>query len=102
MRRRNLEAAERQAERRRREDQAPRLAQSVPKLEHLRLELEERRPAISASETAHVRHIIISRAPALFELPCQDPRCKDGGHDLTASIMRALRASEGRFAGEDA
>jgi hypothetical protein len=102
MNRRNMEAAQRQAERRRREDDAPRLAQTIPKLENLRLEIEERRPGISSAENAHIRRIVVLHAPALFLMQCQDPQCKDGGHDVTASIMRALRAHEPRFAGEDA
>ena len=39
MKRRNTEAAQRHADRRRREDEAPRLAQAVPGLESLRLEI---------------------------------------------------------------
>lgn len=97
-----MEAAVRQAERRRREDDAPRLAESVPKLEDLRLELEERRPGIGTPETAHIRRIVVQYAPALFILPCQDSNCKEGGHDLTDEIMRALHAHHGRFEGEDA
>ena len=59
------EAAERFAERRRREEEAPRLATEIPALESLRLNVEERRaPGGSMSEAAHVRRIVVERAPA--------------------------------------
>jgi len=102
MRRRNSEAALRHAERRRREDDAPRLSASIPALETLRLELQERRSGISTTEAAHIKHVVVASAPALFLLPCQDPQCKDGGHDVTTAILRALRQALVRFEGEDA
>jgi hypothetical protein len=45
--------------------------------------------------------VLVDRAPALFFVPCGDPRCVDGGHDLTHAIMRSLHAGETRFEGED-
>jgi hypothetical protein len=98
---RNREGAERFAERRRRENEAPRLLSVAPKLESLRLVVEERRSGGALVETAHARPIVVSRAPALFFFPCQDPVCKDGGHDITAAICAALRAGKERFEGED-
>ena len=77
------DAAERYAERRRREEEAPRLLTAIPTLESLRLEIEERRAGGSLSEAAHVRRIVVERAPALFVLPCHDAACKGGGHDVT-------------------
>jgi hypothetical protein len=100
--RRNDEAAQRAAERRQREDAAPRLAATVPQLETLRLEVQETRAGISNSEAAHIRHIVVAHAPALFVVPCHDAQCKDGGHDVTSSILFALRSREQRFEGEDA
>jgi hypothetical protein len=101
MNRRHSEAAERFAARRRREDEAPRLRSRVPNLVSLRLEVEERRATAVAVESRHVRHIVDS-APALFVLPCGDPACKDGGHDVTALILRGLLAGSERFDVEDA
>jgi hypothetical protein len=72
----------------------------VPKLRSLRFEIEELR-AGGSIETAHVRPIVVSRAPALFFFPCHDSTCKDGGHDITAEICNALRAGRERFEGED-
>jgi hypothetical protein len=96
--RRNSPQAQRFAERRRREDEAPRLREQIPDLLSLRLEIEER-PEVGGS--AHTRRVVIEQAPALFLVPCSDPRCTDGEHDLTATVMRALRCRETSFHGED-
>jgi hypothetical protein len=101
MSRRDPEAARRFAERRKREDDAPRLSEEVPRLESLKLEVEERRPEGAAPEIAHIRRIIVERAPALFDLSCGDTACTDGGHDVTHAVMRALRAGQENFEGED-
>jgi hypothetical protein len=101
MNRRYSEAAERFAERRRREDEAPRLRVRIPNLISLRLEVEERRSSSVVVESRHVRHIVDS-APALFVLPCSDPACKDGGHDVTSQMLRGLLAGSERFDVEDA
>ncbi len=95
------EASQRFAERRRREDEAPRLLERVPELTGLRLEVEERRASSSTADSKHVRHVIVDRAPALFFLPCGDPACKDGGHDVTNPLMRGLMGHETRFEAED-
>ncbi len=100
MNRRYSEAAERFAARRRREDEAPRLQQQVPSLVSLRLEVEEKRASAVAVESRHVRHVV-DGAPALFLLPCGDPACKEGGHDLTTPIMRGLTSGTKRFEVED-
>jgi hypothetical protein len=100
--RRFSEAAQRFAERRKREDEAPRLAAEVPPLRSLALEIEEKRSegGLVAGPT-HVRRVVVQHAPALFVLPCDDDRCRDGGHDVTYAVMRALRAGEMRFEGQD-
>lgn len=53
-------------------------------------------------EVVYTRRVVVTAAPAHFEIPCGDPSCEDGGHDLTSPIMRALRAREVSFSGEDA
>jgi hypothetical protein len=98
MRRRNTEAAMRFAERRRREQDAPRLADQVPGLLSLELVIDERS---GVTGIKHTRRVVVDRAPALFLLPCGDSRCADGEHDLTTSVMRALRARETSFRGSD-
>lgn len=88
-------------ERRKREDDAPRLAAEVPKLVSLRLEIVEMRAGGSIAESSHIRRVVVDSAPALFVLPCRDSECRDGGHDLTTRIMHALQRGEERFEGED-
>jgi hypothetical protein len=88
---RSREAFQRFAERRRREDEARRLHDEVPRLQTLRLEIEERRGHATFAETKHVRHVVVARAPSLFVLPCGDPDCRDGGHDMTDAVMQHLR-----------
>ncbi len=100
MMRRNNEASERQAERRRREDEAPRLSAVVPSLETLKLHLQEIKGDVSVAETGHIRHVVVAHAPLLFEMPCRDSACKDGGHDVTSAIARSLKAGETQFVGE--
>lgn len=99
---RGREAAERFAERRRREDDAPRLSQVVPDLASLTLEVQERRSGFSTGEAGHIRRIVVEHAPALFVMPCRDSACKDGGHDITDWITRSLRSKLTRFETEDA
>lgn len=101
MRWRQREAAERFAERRRRENEAGRLLTLVPRLESLRFEIEERRAGSAIVQSAHVRPIVVAGAPALFIFPCQDSSCRDGGHDLTSVVCRSLRNGMERFEGED-
>jgi hypothetical protein len=96
--RRNSVAALRFAERRRREDDAPRLSDQVPGLTSLEFVIEERS---GMTGTKHIRRFMVDRAPALFLVPCGDPRCTDGEHDLTTSVMYSLRARERSFRGTD-
>lgn len=100
MMRRNNEASERHAERRRREDEAPRLIATFPNLETLKLQLQESKGDVSVAETGHIRHVVVAHAPLLFEMPCRDTACKDGGHDVTNAIAKSLKAGEKHFTGE--
>ena len=101
-RQRQTEAAERTAERRRREDDAQRLKDEVPKLSTLVLEIQEHRTGTVVLESTHIRRIPVEFAPALFELPCQDSFCKQGGHDVTQAMLRALQSGSTSFEGEHA
>jgi hypothetical protein len=94
-------ASLRAAERREREDNAPRLTEVVPALRGLRLEIEERSGSSAVSNPKYTRRVVVATAPALFLIPCGDPSCNDGGHDVTASIMQALRSGRTEFDGED-
>ena len=86
------EAQQRFADRRKREDDSPRLSEELPNLAALKLTVEERRPTAVTAESKYVRHVIVDRAPALFDIPCGDPSCSGGGHDVTQQLMRQLRA----------
>jgi hypothetical protein len=97
--RKNSVRAVRFAERRRREDEAPRLSDQVPNLKSLRFEIEDR---CGVGAATYTRPMLIDRAPALFLIQCCDPRCIDGEHDLTTAVMQALRRGETSFEGEDA
>ena len=98
---RHSEIAMRAAERRRREDEAPRLANRVPLLEDLRLEIDERRPGAISADVHHVKRVVVTSAPALFEITCCDRSCKDGGHDVTRQIMMELERGSTSFEGDD-
>jgi len=99
---RQSEASLASAERRQREDRAPRLLAEVPFVASLRLEIEERRQNAAVPETVHVRHVSVAHAPAMFELPCLDTTCSGGGHDVTVAILRSLRSRMAKFEGEHA
>lgn len=101
MRRKNGIAAQRFAERRQREDQAPRLHEQVPDLTSLRLEIAEQSD-VGRTQPSHIRRVVVDSAPALFLVCCGDPRCVDGEHDLTSAVMRALREHQTTFQGNDA
>ena len=58
---------------------------------------------LSTGRNATVLHgiaIWIWHAPLLFDMPCRDTACKDGGHDVTNAITRSLKAGETQFEGE--
>src|SRR6266542_3073071 len=93
-------AAQRSEERRVRENEAPRLLARIPDLLSLSLTIEDRSDS-SVVQPRHVRHVVVAHAPALFFVVCSDPNCKDGGHDVTDSIMRALVRRERAFRGDD-
>lgn len=93
------EAALRSVERRKIEDDAPRLAAEVPLLRSARIQVTEQVPTGS---TKHVKLVVVARAPALFIIPCGDQTCKDGGHDITAALMSAFRMRQTAAEGEDA
>jgi hypothetical protein len=91
-------AAQRRIERRKSEDDAPRLANEVPSLRSARILVIEQVPTGS---TRHVKHVVVARAPALFVIPCGDPTCQEGGHDITHALMSAFRRRQTQADGED-
>lgn len=95
------EAAERFAERRRQEDAAPRLSDVVPDLVACRIEITQGRSYAVTADVAHTRHVVVERAPALLVVPCYEPACRDGGHDISSTLMRGLRERQRGIQGED-
>src|SRR5580692_1192629 len=89
--RKQSEAALRFAERRKREDDAPRLSAEVPRLLTLRLEIEERSGGSVVAEPVHVRRIVVEHAPALFFLPCGETRFD--GQDVCAGSQGSGQCS---------
>lgn len=77
-------------ERRRREDESPRLRAVVPRLVAVRLELSESRGQ-GQIESSHIKRIALEHAPSVFMIPCGEPRCKHGSYDLTDAILPGLR-----------
>lgn len=99
--RRGRAAAERTNERRRREDEAPRLAAVIPDLESLRIEISERRGDVEIADSSHIKRVVVEHAPALFLLPCGESSCKNGGHDITRAVLRGLETKSTTFSGDD-
>jgi hypothetical protein len=98
--RRHSEAAQRAADRRAREDSARRLHDLVPDLAGLTIRFVERSTESPEAQLTHVRHVVVDRAPALFEVPCCDRNC-NGKHDLTERLLKSLRKHEKHFEGSD-
>ena len=94
-----LELRERRIQRGEREDAAGKLVQKVPDLTSLSIAIHETCPAGRAVDTHYIRRVTLEHAPALFEVSCSDPRCEDGGYDLTPEIILALASRCARFEG---
>ncbi|MGH7295794.1 MAG: hypothetical protein ACRELB_12700 [Polyangiaceae bacterium] len=90
------EAAHRFAERRQREEEAPRLRDRVPSLASLRLDVTDRLGTTHA-EPKYTRIVVVDVAPALFVLTCADRSCRDGGHDVTDAVLKGLLAGSTSF-----
>ncbi len=85
--------------RRERADAAPRLKAKVPSLNSLRLEIHETRDGAEILGSRRARPIVVEHAPAWFELPCVQPECEEGGHDVTSTVLGKLRAGQVKFDG---
>ncbi len=96
-RRRDADAAQRSQDRKQRENDAPRLRDAAPRLETLRITVSE--SIGSTPAVVHVRPIVVASAPALFQIPCHNRDCKEGGHDLTREIVNALQRGATTFDG---
>ncbi len=99
--RRDREAVRQTQERRRREDDAARLRSVIPHLKTLTLRVEEKEKERPEDSVLYIKHVVVDRAPALFELPCCRRGCCDGGYDVTRQVIRALKRGETQFGGRD-
>jgi hypothetical protein len=95
----SMAAAQRASERRKREDDAPRLRDTVPELVSLQIDVVEHS---GTTTMKHKKHVVIAIAPALFWIACGDKECNEGGHEITGDIMNALRKKETQLKGEHA
>lgn len=84
-----------------REDDAPRLKNEVPKLATLRLSLEEYSGGHTVAGTNRIQHVVVAQAASRFEIPCGDSKCEDGGHDLSRDMLSHLRAGHAEFEGSN-
>ena len=92
----------RRSERWQREDDAPRLKATVPELKALKFEIDELIDTHAIPGMKRVRHIMVDQAAALFEIPCSDTNCEDGGHDVTDQVLSELRSGTHEFEGQHA
>jgi hypothetical protein len=100
-RRSTNEAAALRKARRDRELASPRLRDSVPRLRTLHFEVTVQQGGAWLNAARHVKRIAVDHAPALFLIPCTDPDCSDGGHDLTEAVLRSLERGRTRFSAEN-
>ncbi len=99
--RKNLERKARHAQRMAREDSAGKLVALAPDLKELYISIDETQRSGSAiGGTRYIRRVVLASAPALFELPCSDPKCEDGGYDVTDEILSALASHRKVFEGQ--
>lgn len=101
-RRRNAERDERTLQRHEREDAAGKLLRKVPDLLSLSLAVHESRPEAGTGASNYIRRIVVEHAPALFEMPCSNAYCKDGGYDVTREVLDALMSHKTHFEGDGA
>ena len=97
---RRKELAQHVADRRRREDEAPRLLAEVPALARLSLTVEERAENGFSLGSGHIRRIVVETAAARFEVPCSAGSCDGGVHNLTSGVMRELHRASTLFEGD--
>jgi hypothetical protein len=99
-RQQQVEREERRVDRDRREGAAGKLLEKVPNLTSLSLAIREGRADTGMGENQYIRRVVVSSAPALFEIRCSNAGCEDGIYDLTREILSALASGSPKFEGE--
>jgi hypothetical protein len=97
--RRGQERPQGRTERWQREDESTRLSTEISQLSALKIVIEEWRGELHISGARYTKHVIVSSAPARFEVPCGEVRCQEGGHDITYELMRGLRDRQATIEG---
>lgn len=96
---RDLDAKKRMQDRWRRQDEAVRLREQIPRVDSLSIAVSEHGTADALPAVSHVRVVPVESAPALFEIPCSDRDCAGGIYDITQDVLSALQAGKRRFEG---
>lgn len=52
------------------------------------------------ASTRYVQHVVVERAPALFDVPGSQAGCEDRSHDVTNAVMSALFEDKRESSGE--
>jgi hypothetical protein len=97
----NAKAMKRNAERVERETDVPRLLSQTPDLRSLYIEISESNRQDSMPSVPYIKRFVLESALALFWVPCGDPRCDGGGHDITHEVLAGLKSKQLRIEGED-
>lgn len=97
----NAKAMKRTAERLERETDVKPLLSETPELRSLFIEIAESNRQDTMPSVPYIRRFVLDSALALFWVPCGDPRCEGGGHDITLDVLAGLRARRERVEGED-
>jgi hypothetical protein len=101
VRERTADGAMSAAVRYQREDEAPRLLEAAKGLRSLFIALKESKEQSADPAARYIRRFELKTAPALFLVPCLDPKCRGGGYDITGRVMAGLQSHQTRTEGED-
>src|SRR5262249_25365484 len=82
-----------------RENAAGKLLLRVPDLISLSLTIREGPPSGCLNNTQYIQRVVVAHAFALFEVPCLNVGCVDGGYDVTREVLSALSSRKVQFEG---
>lgn len=81
-------------------DEAPRLLEEVPSLASLRMVVHASADGKFTSAPKYTRLFVLDSAPAYFWIPCSNPGCEEGGHDVTRDVISGLKAGKKHITGQ--